>query len=522
MSDDQDLHMNSIDVMPNVQKFLAEQGTTYNKHFCTNALCCGYHKFVDQGLNDDYLPIWLQDAGVNTHFVGKLLNEQGVKTYDKPHAKGWTNSNFLLQPGTYNYLNTTWSYNKTKPRSFPGQNAINVVTSTAEKPFFLSVAPAIPHVGIAANGSGAFVPVPVKKWADAFSNKSIPDTENFNPNEVRTIHNIFKVSASWIKNLPYQNETVVEANNELYRARLLVIAGIDDMISDLVSALEQHDILDNTYIVYTTDNSYHIGQRRLGPGKKRRYETDINIPMLIRRPSMPKNHSTNVVTTHTDLAFTFFRMLQLPDKKGLDGIAIPITQAAMDAQHIRPSEHVNIETWGTGSPSENPLLHEDDSINSEESETTRSKITGIQNNTYKALRLIGDRYSFYYSIWCTNEHELYDMTEDPYQMNNLVSKLTDASLMPKLAGTLLDRPLSQVVPRLDALLLVLKSCKERNCRDPWWALHRQGNVHSLVDALNPLYDEFYDRQAKVRFSKCTQGYLVEFEGPQTATPYPSK
>lgn len=32
--------MNSMNAMPNVQKLLAEQGTTYNKHYCANALCC--------------------------------------------------------------------------------------------------------------------------------------------------------------------------------------------------------------------------------------------------------------------------------------------------------------------------------------------------------------------------------------------------------------------------------------------------------------------------------------------------
>lgn len=31
------------------------------------------------------------------------------------------------------------------------------------------------------------------------------------------------------------------------------------------------------------------------------------------------------------------------------------------------------------------------------------------NNTYKFLRIIGDSYSLAYSVWCTNEHELYDM-----------------------------------------------------------------------------------------------------------------
>lgn len=32
------------------------------------------------------------------------------------------------------------------------------------------------------------------------------------------------------------------------------------------------------------------------------------------------------------------------------------------------------------------------------------------NNTYKALRVIGKNYNLHYSVWCTNEHELYDLS----------------------------------------------------------------------------------------------------------------
>ena len=40
MTDDQDLHMNSIQYQPSVQKEFAEQGTFFNKHYCTIAICC--------------------------------------------------------------------------------------------------------------------------------------------------------------------------------------------------------------------------------------------------------------------------------------------------------------------------------------------------------------------------------------------------------------------------------------------------------------------------------------------------
>lgn len=186
-----------------------------------------------------------------------------------------------------------------------------------------------------------------------------------------------------------------------------MIAGLDDMVGDFVAALDEKGILDNTYIIYTTDNGYHIGQHRLGPGKKCGYETDINIPMVIRGPGIPRNRSTNIVTTHTDLASTFFSMFDVIGKSDLDGKPIPITKAAIDANSDQPFEHVNVEMWASGSESENPLLRHDDSANSEESDTTRSTVAGIQINTYKSMRVIGSGYNLYYSVWCTNEHELY-------------------------------------------------------------------------------------------------------------------
>jgi hypothetical protein len=34
----------------------------------------------------------------------------------------------------------------------------------------------------------------------------------------------------------------------------------------------------------------------------------------------------------------------------------------------------------------------------------------VPNNTYKAVRLLAPEYNLYYSVWCNNEHELYDLT----------------------------------------------------------------------------------------------------------------
>ena len=117
LTDDQDLHLNSLDYLPFVQKHLLQEGTFYKRHFCTIALCCpsrvslwtgkaahntnvtdvkppygGYPKFVSQGLNDDFLPLWLQAAGYNTYYTGKLFNAHTVDNYDSPHVNGFTGS----------------------------------------------------------------------------------------------------------------------------------------------------------------------------------------------------------------------------------------------------------------------------------------------------------------------------------------------------------------------------------------------------------------------------------------------
>lgn len=52
----------------------------------------GYPKFVTQGFNENYLPVWLQQAGYNTYYTGKLFNVHTVDNYNSPYAAGFTTS----------------------------------------------------------------------------------------------------------------------------------------------------------------------------------------------------------------------------------------------------------------------------------------------------------------------------------------------------------------------------------------------------------------------------------------------
>ena len=55
----------------------------------------GYTQFTKNGLNNAYLPIWLQEAGYNTYYAGKLMNGLSVDTYNSPSPAGWNGSDCM-------------------------------------------------------------------------------------------------------------------------------------------------------------------------------------------------------------------------------------------------------------------------------------------------------------------------------------------------------------------------------------------------------------------------------------------
>ncbi|KAF2008124.1 arylsulfatase-like protein [Amniculicola lignicola CBS 123094] len=528
LTDDQDAHMNSLDYLPFVRKHLIEKGASFKRHFCTTALCCpsrvslwtgkaahntnvtdvvppygGYPKFVSQGLNENFLPVWLQEAGYNTYYTGKLFNAHTTENYHSPYVNGFNGSDFLLDPFTYQYLNSSYQRGRDPPVRYEGQHTIDILSEKAygfledaikeDAPFFLGIAPVAPHSNVAfekldgpiEDPAAVFSPpIPAKRHEHLFKDVKVPRTENFNPDTPSGVN--------WIKELPKQSQENVDFNDHFYRSRLRALQGVDEIVDGVFQRLEKYGLLDNTYIFYSTDNGYHIGQHRMQPGKETGFEEDINIPLIVRGPGVPENVETEIVTTHTDLAPTFLKLAGAPLRADFDGDAIPLSAAgienALDLRH----EHVNVEYWGFAAGEGKDWGHP----------------RFYFNNTYKALRVIGKGYNFYYSVWCNNEHQLYDLNTDPGQLKNLLAKESSAE-------TVLGFPVHKVVARLDSLLFVLKSCKGLTCTQPWRALHPAGNVGNLRDSLSARYDHFYETdQKKVEYSRCEAGYILDAEGPQ--------
>ncbi|EME43950.1 hypothetical protein DOTSEDRAFT_171886 [Dothistroma septosporum NZE10] len=533
LTDDQDWEMQSLQHMPLLQNHIVDQGTLFDRHYCTVSICCpsrvnlwtgqaahnnnvtdlsppygGYPKFVQQGLNENWLPVWLQQLGYNTYYTGKLFNHHNVQNYDDPFVNGFNGSDFLLDPYTYEYFNAHMTRNGEGPVAYTGLYSPDVVAQKAygfleeavlhkDRPFFIGVAPIAPHSNMRIDvENGEFskdTPFYAERHAHLFKEYKIPRTANFNPGVPSGV--------SWVKDLPQLNDTVIKYHDEFQRARLRSLQSVDEMVEEVVHRLEAHGLLDNTYIFYTTDNGYHIGQHRLPPGKECPFEEDIHIPLAVRGPGVPAGHTANVVSSHTDLTPTLLKLAG-KDRPDLDGTPIPLSSENL----LKPQsgEHVNVEFWGRALPE-----GKYGKIGNE----TWGNLGAIaaRNNTYKALRVVSERYSFLYTVYCTGEREFYDVHRDQYQMHNLLSE-NFAHLAKDY--TIAERPFEHILERVDALLMVTKSCKGRTCHRPWDVLHSDKNVRSLKDALDSVYDDFYKEQPRVSFSSCPLGHIVSEEGPQ--------
>lgn len=155
----------------------------------------GYPKFIARGYNTDYLPVWLQNAGYNTYYTGKLFNSHTIENYNKPVAGGFTGSDFLLDPYTYQYYNSYLSRNGGEPASYAGQYSPDVIAEKAfgflndaisdEKPFFLAIAPIAPHSDVVMGKLQFSQPKYAPRHAHLFKDYKIPRTKNFNPDKVR-------------------------------------------------------------------------------------------------------------------------------------------------------------------------------------------------------------------------------------------------------------------------------------------------------------------------------------------------
>ncbi|KAF5988741.1 putative arylsulfatase precursor [Fusarium bulbicola] len=487
LTDDQDLHIESVDHMQYLK--------AAHNHNITNVSPTphphgGYPKIADVGINDDYLFFWMQEAKYSTYYSGKLWNFHGVSNHDRPYARGFNASDFLLDPYTYRYWESKMSHNGEPPVSCAGKYSTDVVADKAYKlledalhhkePWFLTVAPIALHSNwvFDEKNNKTYLSTPQSAYCHEhlFHDYKIPRGKSFNSR--------IEGGAGWVGRLDALNESVVFYNDHYQRQRLRSPQAVDEMLHELVQKIEAAGEIDGTCIFYSTDNGYHISQHRMHPGKECGYDTDIHIPMFIRGPGVKEGGQIDVVTTHTDIASTILKLACV--SKQTDGEVMPLTESEQTDGRI---EHA--------------------AIDDENFEAGRISNYYV-NNTYKGLRIASQDFSLYYSIWCIGERELFNLKDDPEQTINLLSGSYTAQLA-ALQFTIANRPLHAIVDRLGALIMAMKACKGKAYSRPWQELHPNGRISSLHAALDIKFDAFYADQPKMYFDSCEAAFIKEKE-----------
>lgn len=338
-----DLDAKSIAHMPRLQSLLVGHGVSFANAFVTTPVCCpsvtsmltgkyahnhqilfnipplgGFQKFRDLGGENSTIATWLQSAGYRTGRVGKYLVGYPIGTTHVP--PGWDDWRSTYQ-GFSSYFNYTLNENGTVVQygaeesdyitDVLAEKALAFIDSTEvndEQPFFLVLSVNAPHSGTGPNGP----PQPAPRHVGAFAHLSAPRPPSFNEADVTD-----KPAA--IQERPLLNAAQIAAIDAEYRNRLESMLAVDEAIERIVFRLAELGELENTYIVFTSDNGYHLGQHRLQNGKAQIYEEDIRVPLIVRGPGIPAGTTQDHYVLNIDFAPTFAELGRATPTDFVDG-----------------------------------------------------------------------------------------------------------------------------------------------------------------------------------------------------------
>lgn len=190
-------------------------------------------------------------------------------------------------------------------------------------------------------------------------------------------------------------DAIHAGKQEEIRLRACMMAAVDEGVAALFEVLECTDQLDDTFILFLSDNGYFFGEHSLGPERRFAYEEGIRAPFIIRYPKrIGKGSCYSDLVICQDIAPTIIELAG-----GEPGLQVQGRSLLPLLSGESPSWRRSflIEYWA---------------------EAAYPWLVGM---TYKAVRT--DRYK--YIRWVNRSRdseldELYDLVADPYELVNLV------------------------------------------------------------------------------------------------------
>jgi N-acetylglucosamine-6-sulfatase len=474
--------------MPNFRS-LARRGTTFSNYYASYSLCApsratfltgqyahnhavrsnffavngAFKSFRDQG---NSLPVWLQHAGYRTAFVGKYLNEYGA-TDPTLIPPGWNDWHATIDYSTYNYFN--WAINENGHVNYHGDanyakamiayakagaskqinsaaDALGVAKSvympfdyfglarqsdyqpdvvgniadnalhrliappkTAKtKPFFMWYTPIAAHKESDFERVAGLRPGPVQKdprpparYDHSFDSMPPPNDPSTNEADVSD-------KPANVRDRPLLTQTDFDTIKRNEQGRLGAARAADDAVGKLIATLRKSGKLDNTLFVYTTDQGYLQGQHRIPDNKYFAYEPDIHIPLVMAGPGVAKGKTVSEPVYNQDIAPTIAAAAHARPKRVEDGISLlpalrggKVAKRDLLLEALEPALpfHIGIPVFDLQAP-----------------------YYGVRTDRYKYIR------------WSFGDEELYDLQQDPNELNNLAADPANAQVKATLAS----------------------------------------------------------------------------------------
>lgn len=277
-------------------------------------------------------PRLLRDAGYETAYIGKW--HMGTDDSPRPGFDRWVSFK-----GQGAYVDPTINVDGTATKvtgymtDILNEHALKFVKAPRTKPFLLYLAHKAVH--------GPFTPA--ERHKDLYSDatlKTVPslaDSLEGKPALTRELPEAEKKS-----NTPKSKKEKARAESKAaqggpWRNQLRALAAIDEGVGQLLKTLEETKQLDNTFIVFTSDNGYFWGEHGLGD-KRWAYEESIRAPLFIRYPKLIKAGSTRQqLVLNIDLAPTFLELAEAPLLSSSRTFAASaIARRACALAHIHP------------------------------------------------------------------------------------------------------------------------------------------------------------------------------------------
>jgi arylsulfatase A-like enzyme len=422
-----DLAWNLVQFMPQVQQ-LQQDGVTFTNYTVTDSLCCpsrssiltgkfphntgvftnsgadgGFGAFKGLGNETRTFATALQAKGYATAFLGKYLNgylpadtQGGTQPYVPP---GW--SEWDVAGNGYPEYNYDLNENHTVVHygSEPADYLTNVLsrkakafiqrTAAAGQPFVLEVSTFAPH--------SPFTP----------ANQDLEDFPGLTAPRTAAYDRLPAGAPSWLAGNGPLTATEKSTLDKNFRKRAQAVQAVDRLIGNLRAQLTASGVAGNTYVVFSSDNGFHMGEYRLTGGKQTAFDTDVRVPLVIAGPSVVAGSTRAEIVQNTDLAPTFQRIGGADVASDVDGRSLlGLTRGDAAPQ------------WRTGSLIEHhgPNQAADDP----DAQTQRNG----QPTTYSALRTA----TYTYVEYATGEREYYDRVADPHQLTNIAGQLTASRL----------------------------------------------------------------------------------------------